>query len=110
MQFTPVLALYDPVGVDVLLSLDITHSEFTNVGKVYFRQLSKFRYSERQMSILQTKSKFQYIRTLLLLQYAVKCQYLRVAYYLVCELFFASFSLYGLNTKKAIVYEMQATY
>ncbi len=26
MQFTPVLALYDPFGVDVPLNLDITHS------------------------------------------------------------------------------------
>ncbi len=25
-QFTPVLALYDPFGVDVPLNLDITHS------------------------------------------------------------------------------------
>ncbi len=42
-QFTPVLALYDPFGVDVPLNLDITHSpvrpavEMVAIASFFFR-------------------------------------------------------------------------
>ncbi len=45
MQFTPVLALYDPFGVDVPLNLDITHTHYLIYHKVWLRSDENWRSS-----------------------------------------------------------------